>query len=215
MPFKISREEAYETLEIAEGATEAEIRTSYKRLALKTHPDKNPHDINAKEKFLAVSDSYKRLTEDESDDDDDYDEDDDYEDAFDLFSFMFEQMYTGNGNGGGSGMPFGFSMGGGGGMCDCPGCRRRARGGGDYKYVPPTPTASNRYGQKSGPDPLASSEAQQKWLLKHGLHEEEKESNHNNHNKPKASSKTKSKRAQKRENAAKEQKDQLERQGGW
>ena len=37
----LSRKEAWEVLELEEGASEAEIKTQWKRLALANHPDKN------------------------------------------------------------------------------------------------------------------------------------------------------------------------------
>ena len=45
------------------GAPEAEIRKKYKALALKTHPDKNKTDPDAKQKFQRVSEAYKCLTD--------------------------------------------------------------------------------------------------------------------------------------------------------
>jgi molecular chaperone DnaJ len=36
--------DCYETLEVSKNATESEIKTSYRKLCLKHHPDKNPDD---------------------------------------------------------------------------------------------------------------------------------------------------------------------------
>lgn len=70
----------------------------FRRLALQTHPDKNRDDPVAHQKFLKVSEAYRRIIDpqqsDELDEDmmgEDYD-DDDYET---LFAFrMFERMFS-------------------------------------------------------------------------------------------------------------------------
>eukprot|EP00116_Pleurobrachia_bachei_P013035 sb/3473297/ len=62
----------YEQLEIQAGADEAAIKKSYKKLALKFHPDKNPGDEEATRKFLEIGEAYEKLTKmlrgEESDD---------------------------------------------------------------------------------------------------------------------------------------------------
>lgn len=47
-------EDYYAVLEVEQSASIEQITTSYRRLALKLHPDRNPHD-NAKEAFQLVS----------------------------------------------------------------------------------------------------------------------------------------------------------------
>ena len=49
----------YEVLGIQKGASEDEIKKAYKKLARKYHPDMNPGDKEAEEKFKA--DSYTHL----------------------------------------------------------------------------------------------------------------------------------------------------------
>ena len=44
----------YEALEVSKTATTQEIRDSYRRLALVHHPDKNPGDAEATERFQRV-----------------------------------------------------------------------------------------------------------------------------------------------------------------
>src|SRR5688572_12428314 len=44
-------------------ATEKEIRSAYKKLARKFHPDVNPNDKKAEEKFKEVSEAYEVLTD--------------------------------------------------------------------------------------------------------------------------------------------------------
>ncbi|XP_060563592.1 uncharacterized protein LOC132722978 isoform X2 [Ruditapes philippinarum] len=65
----LTREESYEILELPVGVDQDSIRTSYKRLALKWHPDKHSGSQDALTKFKLVSKSYKRLTTGESTDD--------------------------------------------------------------------------------------------------------------------------------------------------
>jgi|AntAceMinimDraft_12_1070368.scaffolds.fasta_scaffold737479_1 DnaJ family protein C protein 9 len=52
----MKKEEAREVLAVADGATDAEVRKCYKQLALKTHPDKNQDDPDAKIKFQVGDD---------------------------------------------------------------------------------------------------------------------------------------------------------------
>jgi DnaJ-class molecular chaperone len=52
----------YETLEVEPSASSEEIRASYKRLARKLHPDLNPDDAAAEERFKAVSRAYGVLS---------------------------------------------------------------------------------------------------------------------------------------------------------
>ena len=53
----------YETLGIARGASEDEIRKAYRKLARKYHPDLNPGDKAAEDRFKNVQEAYDVLSE--------------------------------------------------------------------------------------------------------------------------------------------------------
>jgi molecular chaperone DnaJ len=53
----------YEILEISREAPLEEIRTAYRRLALKYHPDKNPGDKVAEDQFKKISEAYQVLAD--------------------------------------------------------------------------------------------------------------------------------------------------------
>ena len=47
----------YEVLGIGKNATDAEIKSAYRKLAKKYHPDLNPGDKDAEEKFKEVNEA--------------------------------------------------------------------------------------------------------------------------------------------------------------
>jgi molecular chaperone DnaJ len=51
----------YELLEVERGADDKVIKTSYRRLAMECHPDRNPGDATAEAKFKAISQAYDCL----------------------------------------------------------------------------------------------------------------------------------------------------------
>ena len=53
----------YATLGVQKGATEGDIKKSYRKLAQKYHPDANPGDTAAEEKFKEVSHAYDVLSD--------------------------------------------------------------------------------------------------------------------------------------------------------
>jgi len=55
----------YEVLGVAKNADDAEIKKSYRKLALKYHPDKNPDDTAAEEKFKEAAEAYEVLSNSE------------------------------------------------------------------------------------------------------------------------------------------------------
>jgi molecular chaperone DnaJ len=52
----------YEILGVAKSANESEIKKAYRKLALKYHPDKNPDDKTAEEKFKEAAEAYEVLS---------------------------------------------------------------------------------------------------------------------------------------------------------
>ncbi len=55
----------YEVLGVARNATDKEIKSSYRKLARKHHPDVNPGDKEAEERFKGISEAYQVLSDPE------------------------------------------------------------------------------------------------------------------------------------------------------
>lgn len=113
----------YEVLGLSKSATEAEIKKAYRKMALKFHPDKNPDDKEAEEKFKEAAEAYEVLSNSEK------------KSRYDQFGHA--GMGGGGGFGGGMNMDdifsqfgdiFGGAFGGGGSFGGSRGGSRRVRG---------------------------------------------------------------------------------------
>ena len=89
----------YEVLGLGKNATEAEIKSAYRKLAKKYHPDLNPGDKTAEEKFKEVNEAHDILSDPEK------------RKRYDQFGFAGVDPNYGAGQGGGAGFG-GFGAGG-------------------------------------------------------------------------------------------------------
>ncbi len=95
----MAKRDFYETLGVAKNASEEEIKKSYRKLAMKYHPDRNPDSKESEEKFKEVKEAYEMLTNAEK------------REAYDRYGHAGVDPNMGGGGGGGFG-------GGGGGFAD-------------------------------------------------------------------------------------------------
>ena len=59
----MAKRDYYEVLGVARTATDGEIKKAYRTLAVKHHPDKNPGDAHAEEKFKECAEAYAVLSD--------------------------------------------------------------------------------------------------------------------------------------------------------
>src|SRR5579859_5372421 len=59
----MSKRDYYKVLDVPKTATEAEIKKAYRRLAMKVHPDRNPNDKDAEERFKEAKEACEVLTD--------------------------------------------------------------------------------------------------------------------------------------------------------
>ena len=130
-----SKRDYYEVLGVERTATAEDIKKAYRKLAVKYHPDKNPGDKEAEEKFKELGEAYEALSDPQT------------RSAYDQYGHSaFDPRRRGFGHGGGFHDPFDifrevFAGGGGGGGSifeDLFGGQQREPGGGqrgaDLRY---------------------------------------------------------------------------------
>jgi len=61
----MSKRDCYEVLGVSKTTSDKEIKKAYKKLAMKYHPDRNPDNPVAQEKFREVKDAYEILSDPE------------------------------------------------------------------------------------------------------------------------------------------------------
>src|SRR3984957_3533194 len=59
----MAKRDYYKVLDVARNASEGEMKKAYRRLAMKFHPDRNPGDHEAEEKFKEAKEAYEVLTD--------------------------------------------------------------------------------------------------------------------------------------------------------
>ena len=59
----MSKRDYYEVLGLSKGSSAEEIKKSYRKVAMQFHPDRNPGDKGAEEKFKEAAEAYEVLSD--------------------------------------------------------------------------------------------------------------------------------------------------------
>jgi molecular chaperone DnaJ len=62
----MSKRDYYDVLGVGKESTSGEIKKSYRKLAMKYHPDKNQGDVKSEDKFKEIKEAYEVLSDDDS-----------------------------------------------------------------------------------------------------------------------------------------------------
>jgi len=63
--YKLGTKNYYEILEVSKDASNEEIKKAFRKLALKYHPDRNPGDKTAEDKFKEINEGYRILSDED------------------------------------------------------------------------------------------------------------------------------------------------------
>ena len=87
----MAKKDYYEVLGVSKNATDAELKKAYRRLAMKYHPDRNPDDAEAEEKFKEAKEAHDVLSDSQK------------RSAYDQFGHAGVDASMGGGGAGGAG----------------------------------------------------------------------------------------------------------------
>src|SRR3954462_7701828 len=88
----------YEVLEVERTANDGEVKTAFRKLAMKWHPDRNPNDKTCETKFKEINEAYEVL------------KDGDKRAAYDRFGHAAFEQGVGPGGASGFGADFGSAF---------------------------------------------------------------------------------------------------------